>query len=278
MNTPRSSVDSVWRLIWESRDAVHTEELFVPFDPWRDGDLCPPPVARHLEHSEPGARLTLALAPGEYIPPHLGDQELNFPLQSFAAGARPPRRGRFYPKGLLLGYAGNVTPFRCLGLENDSFSADFNHPLAGAPLTLEMMIREIKPKGGKKAGECRDWLDILTTGPGIQARSQGLPTDFFADDPFRRENEEDDPAFYTQPRLVNHVDIRAQAVIAALQGRLLKPGMAVPRQAEHLQLPLFPRMRLAERRGFRGNTVHLSHYPQMRRRQFFCHSEGAVGD
>jgi hypothetical protein len=227
MNTPRSSVDSVWRLIWESRDAVHTEELFVPFDPWRDGDLCPPPVARHLEHSEPGARLTLALAPGEYIPPHLGDQELNFPLQSFAAGARPPRRGRFYPKGLLLGYAGNVTPFRCLGLENDSFSADFNHPLAGAPLTLEMMIRGIKPKGGKKAGECRDWLDILTTGPGIQARSQGLPTDFFADDPFERENEEDDPAFYTQPRLVNHVDIRAQAVIAALQGRLLKPGMAV---------------------------------------------------
>lgn len=227
MATPRASVDSVWRLTWESRDAVHTEELFVPFNPWRDGDLGPPPAARHLETAEPGARLTLTLAPGEYLPPHLGAKEHCLPLESFAAGARPPRRGRFYPKGLLLGYAGNLTPFRCTDIENGAFSADFNHPLAGKTAALEIVIREIKAQGGKKAGECRDWLDMLTTGPGIEARSHGLPTDFFADDPFRRENEEEDAAFYTQPRLVGHVDIRAQAVIAALQGRLLKPGMAV---------------------------------------------------
>jgi hypothetical protein len=227
MNTSRSSVDSVWRLIWDSRDAIHTEELFVPFDPWRDGDLGPPPAARHLETAEPGARLTLPLAPEEYLSPHLGDREYTLPLASFAAGARPPRRGRFYPKGLLLGYAGNVTPFRCTGVDHGVFSADFNHPLAGKSLSLEIVIRDIKPKGGKKAGECRDWLDILTTGPGIQARSHGLPTDFFADDPFRRENEAEDAGFYAQPRLVGHVDIRAQAVIAGLHGRLLKPGMAV---------------------------------------------------
>jgi hypothetical protein len=53
------------------------------------------------------------------------------------------------------------------------FSADFNHPLAGKSLSLEIVIRDIKPTGGKKAGECRDWLDILSTGPGIQARSPG---------------------------------------------------------------------------------------------------------
>ena len=31
MNKLRLLVDSVWRLTWESRDAIHTEELFVPF-------------------------------------------------------------------------------------------------------------------------------------------------------------------------------------------------------------------------------------------------------
>jgi hypothetical protein len=227
MNKLRLLVDSVWRLTWNSPEACHTEELFVPFNPWRESDLCPPPVAHHLENSEPGARLVVSWGPGEYLSPYRRDKEHDFPLASFAAGIYPPRLGRFYPKRLLLGFSGNLTPFRCLWVEDGALTADFNHPLAGKSLTLEIMTREIKQKRGEKGGECQDWLNILTTGPGLQARSNGLPTDFFADDPFRRDNEEDDAGFYSQPRLVSHVDIRAQAVIAALQGRLLKPGLAV---------------------------------------------------
>lgn len=227
MNNLRELVDSVWRLSWESQETVHTEELFVPFNPWREADLCPPPLAKHFKHPEQGARLQLTMPAGEFISPYLTDKEYGFSLAHFAGGTRLPRLGRFYPKQLLVGYFGNPTPFRCIGLGNGNLTADFNHPLAGKSLTLEVIVREIKQKRGEKGGECQDWLDHLTTGPGIQARHNGIPTDFFGDDPFHREDEGIDTGFYAQPRLVSHVDTRAQATIAALYSRLLKPGMDV---------------------------------------------------
>ncbi len=226
-NFLRLLVESVWRLRWESSEAIHTEELFVPFNFWREGDLVPTAVARHLENSKPGAGLALNLAPGEYLPSYSEAKKRPFPLAGFAGGSRLPRTGRFYPKSLLPGFFGDLTPFRCIGLADGAFIADFNHPLADKPLYLEVVTSAVKQKRGEKGGECQDWLDILTTGPGIQARSNGLPTDFFAEMPFRREDEEDDARFYTKPRLVSHVDIQAQAVIAGLYGRLLRPGMAV---------------------------------------------------
>lgn len=220
-------VDSVWRLTWESQEAVHSEELFVPFNPWREADLCPPFLAPYFEHPEPGARFQFTLPPGELIPLRQTDKEYSLPLGTFASGSRPPRVGRFYPKHLLAGYFGNPIPFRCIGVENANFTADFNHPLSDKSLSLEVIIRDVKQKRGETGGECRDWLDHLTSGPGLQARYRGRATDFFADDPFQREEEGNDAGFYAQPRLVSHVDTRAQAVIAALYSRLLKPGMAV---------------------------------------------------
>jgi FKBP-type peptidyl-prolyl cis-trans isomerase 2 len=263
MSKLRLLVDSVWRLTWKSRDAVHTEEMFVPFNPWREGDLCLPPLARHLENPEPGGRLKFTLSPGEFIPQYLTDKEYDFSPHSFLSGARPPHLGRFYPKHLLLGYSGNPTPFRCIGLENGKFTADFNHPLAGRPLTLEVIVREIKQKRGEKGGECLDWLDLLTTGPGIQARHQGKHTDFFADDPFHREDEGDDTGFYTQPRLVSHVDTRAQAAIAALYSLLLKPHMAVLDLMSSWQSHLPHGLDLNSLVGLGLNEDELNHNPRL---------------
>jgi hypothetical protein len=267
MNKLRLLVDSVWRLNWKSQVAVHNEELFVPFNPWREGDLCVPSLARHLENPEPGAHFKLTLSTGEFLPQHLADKEYHFSLQSFAAGGRPPRLGRFYPKGLLLGFSGNLTPFRCIGQENGEFTADFNHPLAGQALNLEVIIREIKQKQGEKGGECQDWLDILTTGPGLQARTDGAPTDFFADDPFRREEEGQDTSFYTQPRLVSHVDTQAQAAIAVLCSRLLKPGMAVLDLMSSWQSHLPTGLALESLVGLGLNDEELRHNPRLTERQ-----------
>jgi hypothetical protein len=266
MSKLRLLVDSVWHLHWESQVAVHTEELFVPFNPWREGDLCKPALARHLEHPEPGAYFKSAWAPGEFLPRHRPDQEHEFPLQSFASGERPPRVGRFYPKGLLLGFFGNPVPFRCIGRENGRFAADFNHPLAGQSLSLEVIVREVKQKPGEKGGECQDWLDVLTTGPGIQARSPGIPTDFFADDPFHREEEEPDAGFYTQPRLVSHVDTQAQAAIAALYSRLLKPGLAVLDLMSSWQSHLPSGLALKSLVGLGLNGEELHHNPRLTER------------
>ncbi len=266
MSKLRLLVDSVWRLTWESRDAVHTEEMFVPFNPWREGDLCLPPLARYLENPEPSGHFKLTLSPGEFLPQYLPDQEYDFSLNNFLAGARPPHLGRFYPKHLLLGFSGNPTPFRCIGLEDGKFTADFNHPLAGQTLTLEVLVREIKQKTREKGGECLDWLDLLTTGPGIQARYQGLPTDFFADDPFRREDEGDDTGFYTQPRLVSHVDTRAQAAVAALYSLLLKPGMAVLDLMSSWQSHLPHGLDLSSLVGLGINEDELNHNPRLTER------------
>jgi hypothetical protein len=263
MSMLRLLVDSVWRLTWESRDAVHTEEMFVPFNPWREGDLCPPPLARHLENPEPGAHLKLALSPGEFLPQYLKDKEYDFALNTFSNEGLPPRLGRFYPKHLLLGFSGNPTPFRCIGMEDGKFTADFNHPLAGQPLTLEVVVREVKQKRGEKGGECLDWLDLLTTGPGIQARHQGMPTDFFSDDPFRRKDEDNDAGFYTQPRLVSHADTRAQAAIAALYSLLLKPGMAVLDLMSSWQSHLPQGLKLESLVGLGLNEDELTQNPRL---------------
>jgi SAM-dependent methyltransferase len=263
MRKLRLLVDSVWRLTWESRDAVHTEEFFVPFNPWREGDLCISSLARHLENPEPGSPFKLTLAPGEYLPQYQADKEYDFSLESFAAGVRPPHLGRFYPKNLLMGYFGNPTPFRCIGREDGKFTADFNHPLAGQALTLEVIVREIKQKRGEKGGECLDWLDILTTGPGIEARYQGTPTDFFADDPFHREDGGDDTGFFTQPRLVSHVDTRAQAAIAALYSLLLKPGTAVLDLMSSWQSHLPHGLDLSSLVGLGMNADELNHNPRL---------------
>lgn len=263
MKKLRLLVDSLWRLTWKSREAVHAEELFVPFNPWREGDLCLPPLAKHLEHPEPGARLQVSLPPGEVVSPYLPDKEYGFSLTSFAAGTRSPRLGRFYPKHLLVGYSGNPTPFRCIGVNNGNFIADFNHPLSGKSLTLEVVIREIKQKRGEKGGECQDWLDHLITGPGIQARHKNIPTDFFSDDPFHREDEGNDPGFYTQPRLVSHVDTRAQAIIAALYSRLLKPGMVILDLMSSWQSHLPDGLEFASLMGLGLNEEELRHNPRL---------------
>jgi SAM-dependent methyltransferase len=56
----------------------------------------------------------------------------------------------------------------------------------------------------------------------MQGRWQGQPTDFFADDPFTR-LDDDDPGFYERARLVDHLDTTAIAEISALYGRLIRP-------------------------------------------------------
>ncbi len=263
MSNLRVLVDSVWRLAWESPEAVHTEEMFVPFNPWREADLCPAPLARCFEQPQPGSRCQLALSPGEFIPLYRTDRGYALPLGNFASGLRAPRRGRFYPRHLLAGYFGNHVPFRCTGLGNGNFIADFNHPLSDKSLSLEVITRDLKQKRGEKGGECQDWLDHLTSGPGLQVRYKGMPTDFLADDPFRRQDEGRDTDFYAQPRLVSHIDTRAQATTAALYSRLLKPGLVVLDLMSSWQSHLPSGLALPSLVGLGINAEELRHNPRL---------------
>ena len=72
-----------------------------------------------------------------------------------------------------------------------------------------------------------DWMDMATSGPGIQARRNKEPVDFFSGHPFDREDQAPDHVFYTQDRLVSHVDETARENLAGLYRRYLVPGTRI---------------------------------------------------
>jgi hypothetical protein len=224
-----------FHLTWTSDVGRHTDIYHgehVNF--WRD--VFPQAVYERLMGSREGDRLHFSLLPGELTPAcdpgrilTLDDRQ--FERRKINGHRIEPRRGRFYPKGLLKGlagiYEGNIEPFRCLGIEPSILIADFNHPLAGKAAELEVVVKGVKAKDTDRGGRLTDWIETITDGPGMQVRSNGSPTDFFSDSPFVRSDENDDRIFYEQPRLVTHIDSRAIETISTLYGDILKPGMGV---------------------------------------------------
>ena len=142
-----------------------------------------------------------------------------------------PRVGRFYPKGTLRGFTGifreNVQPFRCVGLNNGNLTVDFNHPLAGRDLQISAVVGKVDLKETERGGTSNDWMEVVTTGPGMQARWQDCQTDYFSDDNFTREDEQNDAGFYLKPRFVHHIDDTAREMITNTYGRFLGNGMRV---------------------------------------------------
>jgi SAM-dependent methyltransferase len=222
-------------LTWKSDVATHTEAYraeHVNF--WRD--IFPKVVTRQLIGSQPKDRLQFLFSPGEMMPSYAANQVFNIPTKQFERprlnGHRlEPRTGRFYPRGLLKGlpniYDGNVEPFRCIGVNGSKLSVDLNHPLADRATELQGTVVDVQEKDDERGGRLTDWVETITNGPGMQARSGEKPTDFFSDDPFMRKDDSRDPLFYAKPRLVTHIDSQAQTIIKALYGRYLRPGMHV---------------------------------------------------
>lgn len=222
-------------LTWKSDLATHTEVYraeHVNF--WRD--IFPKIVTKELMGSQPKDRLQFLFSPGEVIPPYAKRQVFDIPSHQFERprlnGHRiDPRRGRFYPKGLLKGlagiYPGNMEPFRCAGVNGSKLSVDLNHPLADRATGLQVTVVDVRDKESDRGGRLTDWMETITNGPGMQGRFGEEPTDFFSDAPFVRSDENKDTIFYAKPRLVTHVDSQAQAIIKALYGRYLRPGMHV---------------------------------------------------
>ncbi len=250
-------------LSWESEVARHVETLYIPLNVWRELDLLPPPLAQALEGQRAGFVWKTSLSPGILVPPHDDSQVRWFPPESFAQGRRRPRVGRFYPQGRLLGHAHIPTPFRCSAVNHGGFAADFNHPLAAYPLELEVTVAGVQKKRSDTGGICHDWVEILCDGPGMQARQSRTPTDFFADDPFARADARDDALFYEKPRLVNHIDDQADAIISALYGRLLKPGARVLDLMSSWNSHLPESLELAQVTGLGLNREELAKNPRL---------------
>jgi SAM-dependent methyltransferase len=220
---------------WKSSCALHTEIYEAQgLNMWRD--CLPETLIRELAGKAEGETITTHFEPGvitsEYDPRKTYSiKRSQFNQHYMTDKIIEPRTGRFYPKGLLKGIAGvfpqNFQPFRIVGVQNGQLNIDFNHPLAKAAIKLRTSIKKIGTRTAERGGRCHDWAEIFTKGPGMQARWEKRPTDFFSDRPFHRKDESLDPIFYKAPRLVQHIDDTAIQVVHDLYGQLLKSDIKV---------------------------------------------------
>lgn len=222
-------------LRWQSEYVSHRDCFFareVNFN----RDILPQKITDLLMGKKGGDSIEIPNIIQEIVSPYDQDYEFSIEQRQFdrlyaAPVKTEPRFGRFYPKGLLKAlpgiFKGNMEPFRCAGISDTAITVDFNHPLSQKNGNLTMCIKDVRRNSGELGGYCADWFEIITSGPGMQTRCRGNPTDFFSDEPFTRTNEDEDPMFYTKPRLVTHIDDKAVSIISGIYGEILKKGAKV---------------------------------------------------
>ena len=233
--TPDSVIDLIFNLKWKSNSAVHTDSFLANrVNMWRD--LLPPALLNTLMNKEAGDQVQVPLEDGEavkaFTKQNLFDIHCTqFDRKYYKDMVTEPRLGLFYPKGLLKGIAGifraNVQPFRCVGLNNDHMTVDFNHALAGKDLHLSVVVGKVELKRTEQGGTSIDWMETLTNGPGMQARWKNQKTDYFSDGAFGRDDDQPDERFYRKPRYVYHIDDTACEMVRNTYGRFLTDGMQV---------------------------------------------------
>jgi len=230
-----SIVDMVFHLKWKSDGVAHTDGYQASrINIWRD--YIPPSLLEEINGKQAGEGFELQLTSNDFIQEYAKQslfqiKNKQFDPQSTLGAKANPAVGRFYPKGILKSVAGvfsaNVQPFRLVHVNNGNMMVDFNHPLAGKDLILTGIVGKVENKATERGGSSVDWMEVLTTGPGMQARWQGQQTDFFSADAFIREDETSDTRFYSEPRLVQHIDDTAIEMVRNTYGRFLRNDMDV---------------------------------------------------
>ena len=230
-----STVDMVFHLKWKSDGVAHTDGYQASrINIWRD--YIPPSLLEEINGKQAGERFELKLSSNDFIQEYAKQSLFQIKSKQFDPQSTPgtqanPAVGRFYPKGILKSVAGvfraNVQPFRLVHVNNGNMMVDFNHPLAGKDLILSGVVGKVENKETERGGSSVDWMDVLTTGPGMQARWQGQQTDFLSAEAFARDDETSDARFYKEPRLVQHIDDTAIEMIKNTYGRFLKDDMDV---------------------------------------------------
>lgn len=225
-----------FELQWRSADAVHSEHYHMSnLNLWRD--FLPGDLADMLGRAAVGDTVEQSFRPGELVEPYGRHNVFPARRNQFRDNYRGtfnlrPRLGRFFPRALIPGvgdtFEDDIRPFRVIALDEQQFQADCNHPLASYELTVRATLLEQLPGGAEHGGRCNDIPDMLCgRGPGMQASLPGIATDLLDETAFERMDARDDREFYTNPRMVQHLDAAARGEISALYGRLLQPGMRV---------------------------------------------------
>jgi len=211
-----------FELKWQSPEARHSELYYAPnVNMWRD--IFPTDVERKILDSSENETFTFAFKPGDFVPEFSPRKVLDLSADQVSAiyvsGHKIiPQFGRFYPAGLLRNVPGifpqTLMPFRVVKIDDASIQVDLNHPLCPYDLELTIRIHSIRRSSEERGGRCTDWLEEVThNGPGMQARFNGRKTIFESRGSYKRHDEDNDPRFYTAPRLVGHIDPQASSLL-----------------------------------------------------------------
>jgi hypothetical protein len=237
---------------------------------WRD--ILPPALHEGLMGLKQGDNIVLKFAGGEVIQNFEESNLFELKRSQFkprqpGKGLITPQIGRFYPKGFLKGMAGifkdNVSPFRCVGLNNGHLSVDFNHPLAGKDLKLSTIVGKVEPKRDERGGTSVDWIERLVQGPGMQTRWRNRASDYLTDDAFKRVDIEPDSVFYRKPRFTQHLDEMALSVVQSTYARFLGEGMVVLDLMSSWQSHVPEELSLKGMVGLGLNRAELDRNPQL---------------
>jgi FKBP-type peptidyl-prolyl cis-trans isomerase 2 len=198
-----SKVDLLFQLKWKSTQVIHTDcYQATQVNMWRD--LLPEVLKDQLMGSQTGDTIVQTFKRGESVrafdPRDLKKiKRRQFTTSGTDGHAINPQHGRFYPKGILKDVRGvfrdNITPFRCVGINNGNLSVDFNHPLGDKNLLLSTIIGRIEPKRIERGGTSIDWIEQITQGPGMQARWRDTVSDFVTPPAFTRVDSSADTLF-----------------------------------------------------------------------------------
>lgn len=142
-----------------------------------------------------------------------------------------PRFGRFYPTPLFdsekLAMINRMIPIRIIDLRYKELFVNYCHPLSDFDTTLTIERLEpqvealpIEAPMSQPLLNAKQIPDFLT-GPGMQLRYDGKATDFFSDDAMLRADDTIDSEFYSQARLINHLDDAAQTQLMSVYNDLI---------------------------------------------------------
>jgi len=230
-----SIADIFFSLNWKKNAITHRDSYFAhEVNFWQD--YFPDAIKKDIFGKAKGYKNKIRRLPTGIIP-HYSDSLVKdiktsqLDMSHVSGADSAPAMRRYYPKGIISDISGiykqNVTPFRLINKNGTTAKADFNHPLAGIELELDIEICRVEENHRKNGGTSVDWLDLLTTGPGMQARYKDIRTEFFNNKSFEREDAKPDMVFYQKERLVNHIDDMAQRALKKMYGNLLQEDSTV---------------------------------------------------
>jgi len=229
-------------LLWsdgraEHEDQMHTEKFSV----WREADFLPAAIRSTIIGMRAGDSAEAVLPVGELTGGWDAARQVAGSPSRFGRNYRrgldvEPRLGRYYPQGFFHGLQEivreAVEPARITALDENTMHVDLNHPFARFPFKVVFNLNRVLPGTDMRGGRCSSPLDDLVRYPGLAAPLQGGLDTCYGDtrQAMARMDERDDAAFYSSPRMVQHLDARALETINALYQRL------IPENADVLDL------------------------------------------